>query len=319
MLLSRRQTPNQPARKRLSQRSFLRWQSLRHAAMLGTVASALVACSPTRVLTAISPASDIQIVTDVAYGQLPRQRLDIYRPNRPVGVSSPVVVFVYGGSWESGSKDGYGFVGKSLAQAGYTTVVIDYRLAPAHRYPTFVQDTADAIAWTYRHIGQYGGQAEQMFVMGHSAGAFNAIAAVNDARFWHSTGVPDQAVLGVVGLAGPYAYDFRDYPSKRAFPVGGDPELIMPDRHPRPNAPAHYLLTAERDQVVFDFNTERMQHALQSVGVPVQVGQVSNVGHARMIVAMATPMQFLGQTRQMVLDYMAQRLADQATRPQPSP
>ena len=273
------------------------------------VFGSLVACSPTRLLTAISPASDLRVLTDVAYGADARQKLDIYQPNRPVGTPSPVVIFVYGGSWQNGSKAGYGFVGKSLAQAGYTTVVIDYRLAPQHRYPAFVQDTADAIAWTYRNIGKYGGRSDQLFVMGHSAGAFNAITAVNDQRFWKTTAVPDAAVLGVIGLAGPYAYDFTTDPTRIVFPEGATLEQIMPDRHPRPHAPPHYLLTAENDRVVYDFNTTRMQAALQSVGVPVQVGVVPNVGHASMIVSMATPTEFLGDTRQMVLKYMQQRLA----------
>jgi len=284
----------------------------RRLLLVGTTTAALlgglVACSPTRLLSAVSQTDQVQVVRDLAYGATDRQKLDIYQPKQSIGQSSPVVIFVYGGSWQNGSKAGYGFIGHSLAQAGYTTVVIDYRLAPKQRYPAFVQDTADAIAWTYRNISQYGGNPQQLFVMGHSAGAFNAITAVNDQRFWRTTGVPDQAVLGVIGLAGPYAYDFRDYSTRKVFPVGAHPDQIMPDRHPRPNAPAHYLLTAQRDRVVYDFNTQRMQAALQSVGVPVQVGVVPRVGHASMIVAMATPTEFLGSTRQMVLDYLNRRL-----------
>ncbi|MFZ3192645.1 MAG: alpha/beta hydrolase [Moraxellaceae bacterium] len=298
----------------------------RRLLLLGTTAAAvfggLTACSPTRLLSAVSHTDQIQVVRNLAYGVANRQTLDIYQPKRLVGQPatgqpSPVVIFVYGGSWQNGSKAGYGFIGHSLAQAGYTTVVIDYRLAPKHRYPAFVQDTADAIAWTYRNISQYGGNPQQLFVIGHSAGAFNAVAAVNDARFWQSTGVPDQAVLGVIGLAGPYAYDFRDYSTRKVFPVGAHPDQIMPDRHPRPHAPAHYLLTAQRDRVVYDFNTERMQAALQSVGVPVQVAVVPKVGHASMIVAMATPTEFLGSTRQMVLDYLQQRLNAQQAKSAP--
>lgn len=287
------------------------------ATVTTAVFGGLVACSPTRLLSAVSHTDQVQVVRDLAYGATDRQTLDIYQPKRVIGQSSPVVIFVYGGSWQNGSKAGYGFIGQSLAQAGYTTVVIDYRLAPKQRYPAFVQDTADAIAWTYRNISQYGGNPEQLFVMGHSAGAFNAITAVNDQRFWQTTGVPDRAVLGVIGLAGPYAYDFRDYSTRKVFPVGAHPDQIMPDRHPRPHAPAHYLLTAQRDRVVYDFNTQRMQAALQSVGVPVQVGVVPKVGHASMIVAMATPTAFLGSTRQLVLDYLAQRLSAQQAKSAP--
>lgn len=260
------------------------------------------ACSPTHMLTTLTPSQGVSVVRDLTYGPDLRQKLDIYRPSK--AGPHPVVVFVYGGSWQNGDRAGYGFVGKRMAQAGYVTVVIDYRLAPKHRYPDFVQDTADAIGWTYRHVAQYDGNPMQIAIMGHSAGAFNAITAVDDAWFWQSTQVPDQAICAVIGLAGPYAYDFRTDPTKIAFPPDGKPDAIMPDRVARKGAPSHLLLIAQNDTVVGRFNATKLQARLQSQGVPVVVKEVPKVSHSTMIAAFTPMLGFLGQTPHMVLSYL---------------
>lgn len=266
-----------------------------HAVLLG-------GCSATHLLTAITPDQQVRVVRNVAYGQHPRQMLDIYQP--ALQGQYPVVVFVYGGSWQNGDRAGYGFVGKRLAQAGYVTVVIDYRLAPEYRYPAFVQDTADAIGWTYRQIAQYGGDPMRMSVMGHSAGAFNAITAIDDLRFWQTTGVPDQAICTVIGLAGPYAFDFRTDPTKIAFPVDGQPDAIMPDRIARKGAPPHVLLMGEKDTVVGRFNATKLHARLVQQGVPVTLQQIDRVNHASMIVAFTPAFNFLGKTPQIVLQHL---------------
>lgn len=288
-------------------------------AIFGVVSGVVLgACSysPTKVLTAISSMRGVAITKDIQYGTDPRQGLDIYQPapdeiskpqNHLVG-GLPVVIFIYGGSWQSGDKEGYGFVGRSLAQAGYVTVVMDYRLAPKNIYPDYVNDSVSAISWVYQNIAQYGGNPNEIFVMGHSAGAFNAVAAVDDERFWKNSHVPNSAIKGVIGLAGPYSYDFREFDSKVAFPTNTKPEEIMPDGHVRVGAPPHYLLTAEKDTLVGIKNFLKMKRGLERANVPLETGVVPKVNHITMIVAMATPMEWMGNTRQMVLDYMASKL-----------
>jgi acetyl esterase/lipase len=288
-------------------------------AIFGVVSGVVMgACSysPTKVLTALSSMRGVAISKDIHYGTDPRQGLDIYQPEpddpaKPqthlVG-GLPVVVFIYGGSWESGDKEGYGFVGRSLAQAGYVTVVIDYRLVPKHIYPDFVNDSVSAISWVYQNIAKYGGNPNEMFVMGHSAGAFNAVAAVDDERYWRNGHVPNGAIKAVIGLAGPYSYDFRQFDSKNAFPANALPEDVMPDGHVRADAPPHLLLVAEKDELVGIKNMMKMKRGLERANVPVETGVVPKVNHATMIVAMATPTQWLGNTRKMVLDYMASKL-----------
>ena len=114
---------------------------------LGAVALllALSACAPLATLNALAAADSHTRVSDIAYGTLPRQRLDIYRPAglAPAG-GWPVVVFFYGGSWNSGERAQYGFVGAALASRGLLTLVADYRLYPEVRYPDFLTDSAQA-------------------------------------------------------------------------------------------------------------------------------------------------------------------------------
>ncbi|GAC1381316.1 MAG: alpha/beta hydrolase [Aquirhabdus sp.] len=291
-------------------RKFSGFKKLAIFGVVSGVIAGAFAFSPTRVLTAVTSEQGVKISKDVYYGTDSRQALDIYQPDQanaksPTGHGLPVVIFIHGGSWQKGDKEGYGFVGRSLAQAGYVTGVIEYRLAPKNIYPDYVNDSVSAISWVYQHIDQYGGNPNALFVMGHSAGAFNAVAAVDDERYWKNSHVPTSAIKAVIGLAGPYSYDFRKFDSKIAFPLDLLPEDVMPDSHVRSDAPPHYLLTAENDNLVGIKNLLKMKRGLERANVPVETAVVPKVNHITMIIAMATPTQWLGNTRQMVLDYMA--------------
>src|SRR5579859_4510817 len=108
----------------------------------------LSSCSPTSVLNAMAPRQSVTVTRDVAYADGARHTLDVYAP-RTLVPPVPVVVFFYGGGWESGSKDMYRFVGATLAARGMVTVIPDYRLYPQVRFPAFMQDAAAAVAWTH--------------------------------------------------------------------------------------------------------------------------------------------------------------------------
>jgi acetyl esterase/lipase len=297
----------------------IRFKKIAIISTIGALIAGAAACSPTQILTSLSSSGGMTIYKDLPYGSDPRQKLDIYQPRLDSSKTNsakglPVVIFIYGGSWQSGDKAGYGFAGRSLAQAGYLTVVMDYRLVPKNLYPDFISDSVSAISWVYQHVGRYGGNPNMIFVMGHSAGAFNAVTAVDDARFWSKGQVPDGAIKGVIGLAGPYSYDFRQFDSKVAFPPNLLPEDVMPDTHVRPNAPPHYLLTAEKDTLVGIKNLMKMKRGLERANVPVQTGVVPKVNHYTMIIALATPTTWLGATRQMVLDYLNARVKEESAK-----
>lgn len=244
----------------------------------------------------------LNVATDQRYGPHERNVLDVYAPAD--ARNAPVVLFVHGGSWQGGDKAGHKFVGESLARAGYVTGVMNYRLAPENRYPTYVQDTAAALKWLRDHAKSFGGNPDDLFVTGHSAGAFNAVEAVDNARWLREAGVPISAVRGVVGIAGPYSYDFRQYQSRLAFPEGSTPDEVMPDRHVRPDAPPHLLLVAANDTTVHPQNGLNMEAALKRAGVPVTLTVIPRVNHITIAAALARPLTFLGGTRQAVIDFI---------------
>ncbi|WP_272976801.1 alpha/beta hydrolase [Deinococcus geothermalis] len=274
---------------------------------LGMVALglSLAACSPAAApdaLNRVISTRGLKVIPDQRYGPHERNLLDVYAPASAQG--APTVLFVHGGSWQGGDKAIYRFVGESLARAGYVTGVMNYRLAPQNRYPTYVQDTAAALRWLRDHAGDFGGNPNNLFVVGHSAGAFNAVEAVDNARWLREAGVPVGAVRGVIGIAGPYAYDFRQDSSRVAFPEGSTPDEVMPDRHVRRDAPPHLLLVAANDTTVGPQNALKLEAALKAAGVPVTRTVLPRVNHVTIVAALARPLTFLGGTRQQVIDFI---------------
>lgn len=265
----------------------------------------------------ISSSGGVSVQKDILYGDEPLQDLDLYFPKpltdqlnhqSAITTTYPLVVFVHGGSWKNGSKDDYAFVGQSLAKAGYVTAVINYRKAPEHVYPDYVNDTAKAIAWSYHNAPSFFANPNKMAVMGHSAGAFNMMAAVSNADFLAPFGMKPSDIKAVIGIAGPYSYDFRRFGSSDAFPKDGDPNKIMPNHLIKGDQPEYLLLTAEKDTVVHDSNTLIMTEALKAHGAQVTTGEIKGASHATSIGAMATPLQWLNNVRAQVLDYLAATL-----------
>ena len=275
------------------------------------------ALSPLAIVNGITSSGGVGVSKDILYGDEPSQDLDVYYPKplaqamktqSAITNSYPMVVFVHGGSWESGSKEQYAFVGQSLAQAGYVTAVINYRKAPDHVYPDYVKDAAQAIAWSINNAVSLHADPARLAVMGHSAGAFNAVAAVANEDFLAPYGVKPTDIATVVGIAGPYSYDFRKFSSASAFGANATPDQVMPDRQIKGAQPPYLLLTAEKDQVVHATNTTKMTQALQAAGVSVKTSEIKGASHATSIGAMAPPLRWINDVRAQVVTYLDETL-----------
>lgn len=271
--------------------------------------AALAACSGAQLggaaqslVNSTNSTRGLKVVRDQRYGPDARNVLDVYAPEN--AQNAPVVLFVHGGSWQGGDKSGHQFVGESLARAGYVTGVMNYRLAPQHRYPSYVQDAAAALRWLRDNARAYGGSPDDLFVTGHSAGGYNAVEMVDNARWLAEVGVPVSAVRGVIGIAGPYSYDFRQFQSRVAFPEGATPDEVMPDRHVRPDAPPHLLLVAENDTTVYPQNALNMEAALKKAGIPVTRTVLPKLNHITIIGAVARNLTFLGGTREQMIRFI---------------
>ncbi|MDN3451972.1 MULTISPECIES: alpha/beta hydrolase [unclassified Psychrobacter] len=287
---------------------------------LGSIALATQnaqALSPLAIVNGITTSGGVGVSKDILYGDEPSQDLDIYYPKpltqamkaqSAIEDTYPMVVFVYGGSWENGTKEEYAFVGQSLAKAGYVTAVINYRKAPEHVYPDYVEDAAQAIAWSMDNAASLHADPSRLAVIGHSAGAFNAVAAVSNEDFLAPYGMKPTDIAAVIGIAGPYSYDFTQFDSASAFPADATPDQIMPDRQIKGAQPPYLLLTAEKDKIVHDTNTIKMTEALKKAGVTVENGKIEGASHATSIGAMAPPLRWLNDVRAQVLTYLDKTL-----------
>ncbi|MDZ7282863.1 alpha/beta hydrolase [Sphingomonas sanguinis] len=249
----------------------------------------IAACSPLTTFDRLVPkdGGGRRVAEARPYGSDPRQTLDIYAPRATDPNKRPVVVFFYGGSWNSGTRSGYAFVGRALAAQGFVVVIPDYRLVPAVRYPAFVEDGAAAVRWTEGHIAGFGGDPAKLVLMGHSAGAYIAAMLAVDDRW---LGRDRQTVRGLVGLAGPY--DFAPFDvdvARAAFGTWPRPEETQPVHWAGAGDPPALLLVGGEDKTVQPRNSEALAARLRAGGVPVTLRSYPKLGHVGLILSVARP------------------------------
>ena len=261
------------------------------AGALGLLAAVVSACSPLGAIDAVTAydAGAAKVGSDVAYGPHPRQRLDVYAPTAPTptgGAQHPVVVFVYGGSWASGDRRHYGFLGHALAARGFVTVVPDYRLVPEVTYPAFVEDAAAAVRWARAHARDYGGDPDRLAVAGHSAGAYNALMLASDPKYTDPDS-PDHLPLdAAVGLAGPYDFlplDVRV--TRRAFADAPDLPATQPVNVVTADGPPLLLAHGADDTTVRPANSRALAQAARAQGRDVRLEVYPETGHAEILLA----------------------------------
>lgn len=222
---------------------------------------------------------------NVAYGVGDRLKLDVYAPQNPKG-PAPVVFFIYGGSWNSGSKDHYPFVGHAFAASGFVTVIADYRVYPDTGYPGFLEDLAAALKWTESNIARYGGDPERLFLVGHSAGAYNAVMLALDHSFLHDQGV-SVPVRAVAGISGPYDfYPFEYGVVSDVFGKVDNPEGTQPVNLVTADAPPMYLVSGTSDPIVRPVNTQTLAQRLRDAGRVVDERYYEGLGHMEPIISL---------------------------------
>ncbi|HWJ58911.1 MAG TPA: alpha/beta hydrolase [Sphingomicrobium sp.] len=260
----------------------------------------LTGCSPLNAFDTLIPKDrgSVMAIKDAAFGPDERQRLDVYRPRGSPASKLPIIVFIYGGSWQSGSKAGYSFVGRALAARGFVTVIADYRLVPEVHYPAFVEDNAAAVRWAIANAPRFGGDPDRIVVAGHSAGAYGAAMLALDGRW---LGADRNRVRGLIGIAGPYDFLPLDGPITRAA-FGNAPDLsdTQPVTHAGRGDPPSFLATAADDRTVRAYNSDSLAARLRAGGVRVERVTYPRVGHVGILTAIAKPL----RGRASVLDDM---------------
>jgi acetyl esterase/lipase len=253
----------------------------RRALLAAGGALALPGCSATRLAQALTPTRGYAVTRDIVYGPLPRHRVDLYVPEAG-GEAAPLIVFLHGGAWRSGSKDSYGFLGEAFASRGFATAVPNYRLFPEVRFPGFVEDGALALRWAAQAPDLPRGPR---VLAGHSAGAHIAMLLALDAR-WQAP-----APAAAIGIAGPY--DFL--PLRRggflADIFGGtDRAETQPITFADRPGPPMLLLHGLADRTVLPEQSERLAARRRAAGYPAQVVTYADVGHIDIIGSLVAPL-----------------------------
>jgi acetyl esterase/lipase len=276
-----------------------------------TIATAfLSACSNTAYFIANVPSffGAYQRHADKAYGRELRQQLDIYQPKHVR--AAPVVIFWYGGSWLRGEKSQYRFVAAALAQKGFVAVIPDYRLYPEVKFPQFLDDGAQAVAWTQKNIARFGGDPQKVFLMGHSAGAHMATWLAFNEKLLLQYGTNLATIRGVVGLSGPYTLTPNSDVLRKIFAAPYTPRDWQPIAQLSTQAPAVFLIHGTKDNVVSLEQARRLQIALQQRRLNVTLKTLRGRSHADTVAAFAWATRYRAPVLADVTDFISRLSSD---------
>lgn len=293
-----------------------RWP--RRAAILLSFAVGLALSGCAAVLNAATSGDGYGVVSDIPYGSGERGRYDLYIP-ATVTETTPLVVFLYGGSWDSGDKETYLFVGQSLASAGIIVAIPDYRLYPEVRFPGFVEDAAEATARAIATVrgGAYGmpGGAHPVFLMGHSAGAEIAGLLATNGDWLAREGAAIETLAGFIGLAGPYDFlPLTEDRYKQIFPQETR-SASQPVNFVDGDEPPMLLIAGEDDTTVDPQNTRSLAAKMRAQGGEATEIIYPGVDHIGAITSFATALPLNDETiRDRTLLFIRERSHQETAR-----
>jgi arylformamidase len=168
-------------------------------------------------------------------------QLNIFVPRNANKDKMPVLIYVHGGNWNTGNKNIYGFFGRNFAKKDVITVIPSYTLSPEANYDQMTQEIASVIKWVKAEIGKYGGNSEQVFVTGHSAGGHLVALATMNPKYGVKTGT----VAGII-LNDAAGLDMKQY-LKKNTPTSENEYLTTWTNNPEEwrNASPIYFLNKE--------------------------------------------------------------------------
>ena len=282
------------------------------------MASLSTACAPVKILNSLVPEDGYTIVAAVPYGTLDRQKLDIYLPKSDIKsidklgnksqakiANKKVIIFYYGGNWDSGERANYKFVAEALTSQGFIVVIPDYRLYHDVLFPAFMADPASAAKWVKMHISQYGGDANQVFLSGHSAGAHIAVMLAVNPEYLAVQSLKPSDFIGVIGLAGPY--DFLPLKSERLKIIFGAESTLwksQPINFVDGKAPPILLAVGKKDTTVLPRNTYNLAEKIKENNGIVQVAEFESYNHIDMVAKLAKPLRGDGELLKVMTQFI---------------
>ncbi len=203
--------------------------------------------------------------------------LDIYYPKDEKGF--PTVVWFHGGGLKNGNKS----VADRLKGQGLGVVAVNYRLFPKAKAPSYIEDSAAAIAWTFKNIESFGGDPAKIFVSGSSAGGYLTAMVGLDKRWLSAHGIDADRIAGLIPLARQMLTHFTVREERGIDSTTMVIDEYAPLSHLRADAPPVLLVTGDRELEMLGRYEENayMYRMLKVVGHPdVRLLELDGYGHA---------------------------------------
>ncbi len=224
---------------------------------------------------------------DISFGSHSKQALDLYLPPGDVS-AAPVFLFLHGGGFREGDRAHYGFIALPFIKNGIITAVASYRLmGEGFHFPAQSTDVKHAVKWLHDNVGRYGGNANAIFVGGHSAGAILSADIGVDREWMSRMGIPREALRGIIPVSGPY--DLRNkvkttYESAYA-PTVELKVLASPILHINDPMPAAVVACGSKEK--YEESSSEFSRALWAAGVKGEYLNLEGQGHADTALSLA--------------------------------
>ena len=227
----------------------------------------------------------INCIKDLPYGEHPRERLDVYPSSF---ANATTLVFIHGGYWHLFDKKSFQFVAKAFQPYGVTTVLINYPLAPAHTIDELVLSCRKTMFWLHQNISAFNGNADSIFVAGHSAGGH--LAAMLMGTDWAKVNInlPIDLIKGTIAISGifdllPIQLSYLNEVLKISSEavIGNSPVRIQPLN----SSPLTLAVGMEESQ---EFNNQSIElyDCRKAAGLPAQLLQLPAQNHFSIVETM---------------------------------
>ncbi len=205
-----------------------------------------------------------------------RCKLDIWLPD---GVTDfPTVVWFHGGGLRNGNKH----FPPGLLNRKVAVVSVNYRLNPKVQSPGYVEDAAAAVAWVLKHIEQYGGNSNLVFLSGHSAGGYLASMVGLDKSYLAAFGIDADCLAGLIPLSGHTITHLTVRAERGISRTQPIVDEMAPLFHVRPDAPPLLLITGDREMEMLGRYEENayMMRMMRVAGHPdTRIMELDGYGH----------------------------------------
>ncbi len=281
--------------------------------LLLTASAAILAC---RLVAAGAERLTLEYRAGSADDKVFRQ-LDVYPPQNGAK-NVPVFIFVHGGAWVKGNKEHYRGIGERFSRQGILAILPDYRLSPAVQHPAHAEDVAAAVAWTFKHAAEYGGDAKKIYLAGHSAGGHLVALVATDPKYLAIHGLQPADLAGVIPISGIYHIEGMAaggvHPPEYLQTIFGKDRAgwsdinpishIKPAQTAGPGLPRMMVVWAGRDPPFIIKNGEALRDALLANHHAPTALEVEGANHSTVVWFLGKPGRPLSDAVFKFMDYL---------------